>query len=80
MCKANGAKNTVPASNEAQMTKTTTEEVGEPVFVVRNYKPKLGPFTNTWDNLGNNDGQSLHIGVLSYKNTYTSTFCERVKP
>ena len=23
----------------------------------------LGPFTNTWDNLVNNDGESLHIGV-----------------
>ena len=62
------------------MTKTTTEEVGEPVFVVINYKPKLCPFTNTLDDLVDNDGQSLHIGVLSYKNTYTSTFCERVKP
>ena len=34
-----------------------------PVFVVANYKPWLGPFTNTWEDLVNKDGEPLHFGV-----------------
>jgi hypothetical protein len=51
-----------------------------PVFVVANYKPWLGPFTNTWDDLVNEDGEPLHFGVLNYNNTSSSKFRERGKP
>ena len=40
----------------------------------------LGPFTDTWDDLVNDNGDRLHFGVLHYNNTTTSTFRERVKP
>ncbi len=39
----------------------------------------LGPFTNKWD-MVNDDGELLQIGVLSFHNTKTSTFCVCVKP
>ncbi len=45
-----------------------------------NYKLWLGPFTNTWDKLVNEDGEPLHFGVLNYNNTSSSKFRERVKP
>jgi hypothetical protein len=45
-----------------------------------NYKPWLGPFTNTWDDLVNEDGEALHFGVLHYNNVSSSTFRSRVKP
>ena len=54
--------------------------MGNPIFVVKNYKPMLGPFTDTWDDLVNDNGDRLHFGVLHYNNTTTSTFRERVKP
>jgi hypothetical protein len=44
------------------------------------YFPKLGPFTNTWDDLVNDSGESLHFGILNYNNTTASTFRARVKP
>jgi hypothetical protein len=47
---------------------------------VANYKPWLGPFTNTWDDLVNEDGEPLHFGVLNYNNTSSSKFRERVEP
>jgi hypothetical protein len=47
---------------------------------VANYKPWLGPFTNTWEDLVNKDGEPLHFGVLNYNNASSSTFRERVKP
>ncbi len=51
-----------------------------PAFVVADYKPWLGPFTNTRDDLVNKDGEPLHFGVLNYNNTSSSKFRERVKP
>ncbi len=51
-----------------------------PAFVVANYKPWLGPFTNTRDDLVNKDGEPLHFGVLNYNNTSSSNFREHVKP
>ncbi len=51
-----------------------------PVVVAANYKPWLGPFTNTGDDLVNKDGEPLHFGVLNYNNASSSTFHERVKP
>jgi hypothetical protein len=49
-------------------------------MVLIKYFPKLGPFTNTWDDLVNDSGEPLHFGILNYNNTTTSTFCARVKP
>jgi hypothetical protein len=40
----------------------------------------LGPFTDTWDDLVNNNGNPLHFGMMRYTNTATSTFRERLKP
>ena len=39
----------------------------------------LGPFTDTWDDLVNDNGDPLRFGMMHYTNT-TSTFRERVKP
>ena len=49
-------------------------------MVLINYFPKLGPFTNTWDDLVNDSGEPLHFGILNYNNTTASTFRARVKP
>ena len=40
----------------------------------------LGLFTDTWDDLVNDNGDPLHFGKMHYTNTATSTFRERVKP
>ena len=40
----------------------------------------LGPFTDTWDNLVDDNGAPLHFGILRYHNSHASTFRERVKP
>ena len=39
----------------------------------------LGPFTDTWDDLVNDNGDPLHFGMMHYTNA-VSTFRERVKP
>ena len=39
----------------------------------------LGPFTDTWDDLVNDNGDPLRFGMMHYTNA-TSTFRERVKP
>ena len=44
------------------------------------YFPRLGPFTNTWDDLVNDSGEPLLFGRLNYNNTTASTFRDRVKP
>ena len=49
-------------------------------FVLIKYYPKLGPFTNMWDDLVNDSGEPLHFGILNHNNTTASTFCARVKP
>jgi hypothetical protein len=43
------------------------------------YYPKIGPFTNTWDDLMNDKGEPLYFGILNYNNITASTFCARVK-
>ena len=52
----------------------------KPAFVMIKYYPKLGPFTNTWDDLVNDSGEPLLFGILNYNNTTASTFHARVKP
>jgi len=42
------------------------------------YRPLLGPFTDTWDDLVNDNGDPLHFG-MHYTNA-VSSFCEHVKP
>ena len=50
-------------------------------IAVPNYEPQLDPFTGTWDDLVNEDGESLHFGKLSYTCDATSpTFRDSVKP
>jgi len=39
----------------------------------------LGPFTDTWDDLVNENGDPLRFGMIHYTNA-TSSFRERVKP
>ncbi len=39
----------------------------------------LGPFADTWDDLVNDNGDTLRFAMVHYTNA-TSTFCERVKP
>jgi len=39
----------------------------------------LGLFTDTWDDLVNENGDPLQFGMMHYTNTMSS-FCERVKP
>jgi hypothetical protein len=53
---------------------------GIAAFLPYKYKPMLGPFTDTWDDLVNDNGDPLCFGMLHYTNTTTSTFRERVKP
>ena len=50
------------------------------LFLAINYNPKLGPFTDTWDDLVDDFGSKLHFGKISYQNNYVSRFQERVKP
>jgi len=50
------------------------------VFLAINHNPKLGPFTDTWDDLVDEFGSKLHFGKLSYQNHYVSSFQERVNP
>jgi hypothetical protein len=38
------------------------------------------PFTDTWDDLVDNNGAALHFGILRYHNSHESTFHEHVKP
>jgi hypothetical protein len=52
----------------------------KPALVLIKYYPKLGPFTNTWDDLVNDIGEPLHVGILNYNKTTTSTFRACVKP
>ena len=49
-------------------------------FLAINYNPKLGPFTDTWDDLVDEFGSKLHFGKIRYQNHYVSLFQERVKP
>ena len=53
---------------------------GNKVFLAFKYKPMLGPFTDTWDNLVDDDGAPLHFVSLRYNNAHASRFRERVKP
>jgi hypothetical protein len=55
------------------------ESLARPAFVMVNYNPKLGDFTDEWD-MVNAEGERLHIGVLHYNNTMMFTFCSRVHP
>jgi hypothetical protein len=71
--KQHGESNVVPVVNG------TTESLARPAFVLVNYYPKLGDFTDEWD-MVNDEGEGLHIGVLHFNNTKTSTFCSRVNP
>jgi hypothetical protein len=50
------------------------------LFLAINYNPKLGPFTDTWDDLVDEFGSKLHFGKICYQNNYVSRFQERVKP
>ena len=50
-----------------------------PSFLPYKYRPLLGPFTDTWDDLVNDNGDPLCLGMMHYTNA-TSTFCECVKP
>jgi len=40
----------------------------------------IGPFTDKWDDLVDDNGAPLHFGILHYNNAHASTFPERVKP
>jgi hypothetical protein len=55
------------------------ESLARPAFVLVNYYPKLGDFTDKWD-MVNDKGEGLHIGVLHFNNTKTFTFHSRVHP
>ncbi len=57
----------------------TTKSLVRPAFVLVNYYPKLGDFTDEWD-MVNDKGEGLHIGVLHFNNTKTATFRSRVYP
>ena len=50
------------------------------VFLAINYNPKLGPFTDTWDDLVDEFGSKLHFGKMRYQNSNVSRFQERVNP
>jgi hypothetical protein len=49
-------------------------------FLAINYNPKLGLFTDTWDNLVDEFGNKLHFGKLRYQNNHVSRSREHVKP
>ena len=51
-----------------------------PAFVANNYNPWLGPFTDTWDDLVDDNGSPLYFGEVHYHNSHSSSFRERVKP
>ncbi len=36
------------------------------VFLAINYNPKLGPFTDTWDDLVDEFGSKLHFGKMKF--------------
>ena len=57
-----------------------TKARGNKVFLAIKYYPMLGPFTDTWDDLVDDNGAPLHFGILRYNNSHASTFRERVKP
>jgi hypothetical protein len=57
-----------------------TKARGNNVFLAIKYYPMLGPFTDTWDDLVDDNGAPLHFGILCYNNSHASTFRERVKP
>ncbi len=65
--------------NVATIINGTMETLARPAFVLVNYNPKLGDFTDEWD-MANDQGECLHIGVLHYNNTMMSTFHSRVHP
>jgi hypothetical protein len=50
------------------------------LFLAINYNPKLGPFTDTWDDLVDEFGTKLHFGKIRYQNHHVSRFQERAKP
>ncbi len=85
--KKNPLKSPVPSSiskqqgelNVATNVNGTMETLAQPAFVLVNYNPKLGDFTDEWD-MVNDQVEHLHIGVLHYNNTMTSSFCSRVHP
>ena len=62
------------------MNSQTVKGMGHHVFLATKYNPMLGPFTDTWDNLVDDNGSPLHFGQVHYHNSNSSTFCERVKP
>ncbi len=66
-------------SNVATIVHGTMETLARPAFVMVNYNPKQGDLTDEWD-MVNAEGEHLHIGVLHYNNTMTSTFRSRVHP
>jgi hypothetical protein len=60
---------------------STTESLAQPAFVLVNYYPKLGNFTDEWDMVNDKgEGLHIHIGVLHFNNTKTSSFCSCVHP
>jgi hypothetical protein len=83
--KKNSSKSPLPSStskqqgelNVAIIVNGTMETLAQPAFVLVNYNPKLGDFTDKWD-MVNDEGERLHIGVLHYNNTMTSTFRSHV--
>ncbi len=66
-------------SNVVTVVNGATESLARPAFVLVNYYPKLGDFTDEWD-MVNDKGEGLHIGVLHFNNTKASTFSSRVHP
>ncbi len=61
-------------SNVVTVVNGTPKCLALPAFVLVNYYPKLGDFTDEWD-MVNDKREGLHIGVLHFNNTMTSTFC-----
>ncbi len=66
-------------SNVVTDVNGTTESLAQPAFVLVNYYPKLGDFTDKWD-MVNDEGEGLYIGDLHFNKTKTSTFRSRVHP
>jgi hypothetical protein len=60
-------------SNIITVVNGTPKSLALPAFVLVNYYPKLEDFTDEWD-MVNDEGEGLHIGVLHFNNTKTSTF------
>jgi hypothetical protein len=69
--KKNSSKSPVPSStskqqgesNVATIVNGTMETLARPDFVLVNYNPKLGDFTDEWD-MVNDQGECLHIVIL----------------